>query len=68
MLPVIEFVADLSELATELDVHAFAVHITELNTPGEPGAQVTAPPPEYPATQITVTDWPVVPVMEPDDV
>ena len=53
--------AALFEWATSVAVQESAVHVMVLKLPPEP--QVVLPLPEKPVSQVTVTDWPVVPVM-----
>jgi len=59
---VIELAVALSELATEVAVQAFAVHVSVLNVPVV--EQLAVPPPEYPERQFTGTVCPVVPEIE----
>jgi len=63
VVPVMEPGPAKFELATCVAEQALAEHVTALKVPAV--EQVTAPPPEYPTLQLTDSDWPVVPVIEP---
>ena len=73
MAPTTDFVPDSrlictpdsanAENSTAVGVHVFGAHVTVVNTESVP--HVVVPLPEQPTLQVTLTDWPVEPVMEP---